>query len=110
MASFAARALALAAILAAGAARAEEYPECAKITGTLAYNQCLADHGPKAHSGAVTPIGPGDVPSEGVGRHQSAGPKAGTGGELFIRRHNGRMSVEFDIGRGHGRHDRRSGG
>jgi hypothetical protein len=110
MASLLARALVLAVIFAAGSASAEEYPECAKITGTLAYNQCLADHGPKAHSGAVTPIGPGDIPREAVGRHEISGPGAGTGGELLIRRHNGRMSVEFDIGRGHGHHSRQSGG
>ena len=33
----------------AGAARAEEDPACAKYQDPLAYNACLASHGPKAN-------------------------------------------------------------
>jgi hypothetical protein len=49
MAARAAVALALAALAWAGSARAEDDPACAQYREPMAYNACLARHGPKAN-------------------------------------------------------------
>ena len=41
--------LALAALASAGRARAEDDPACAQYQEPMAYNACLARHGPKAN-------------------------------------------------------------
>ena len=56
----AALALCLAALASAGRALAEDDPSCAQYQEPMAYNACLARHGPKAndaraHSGAAQP-------------------------------------------------------
>ena len=53
--------LALAGAAPAGRARAEDVPACANIEEPLAYNACLAVHGPKAnasHASAAPNSGP----------------------------------------------------
>jgi hypothetical protein len=51
--------LVLAALASLGHARAEDDPACAKYQEPMAYNDCLARHGPKANN---------------IGRHQGAEP------------------------------------
>ena len=48
----AAIAFCLAALASAGRARAEDDPSCAQYQEPMAYNDCLARHGPKAGLGA----------------------------------------------------------
>jgi hypothetical protein len=82
-----------------GAARADDYPECAKIENPLAYNQCLANHGPAAHATKAIAPPPGeDAPKGGAWR--AAGPPRGRAGSTMqiSRTHNGRMVLEFTIG------------
>ncbi len=88
--------LALAAV-SAGAARAEDDPACAKYQDPLAYNACLASHGPKAniatnprpaqagHAAPVQPEGGRPVPTRGAEgwRHANRG--------------RGRVHMEFRV-------------
>jgi hypothetical protein len=83
------------AILAAAPARADDYAACAKFDNPLAYNQCLAAHGPVAHETRATA-----PPPEG-----ESGPRGGWsvrshGGQSIqaSRGRNGRMVLEFSIG------------
>jgi hypothetical protein len=50
MAARAAIALCLAALAWAGSAQAQDNPTCAQYREPMAYNLCLAQHGPKANS------------------------------------------------------------
>jgi hypothetical protein len=75
--------------------RAEDYAACAKFENPLAYNQCLAAHGPPAHgTRAIAP------PPEGEDRPWGARAAHGHGGETLqaSRARNGRMVLEFSIG------------
>ena len=62
MAARAATALCLAAFAWAGSARAQDDPACAQYHEPMAYNLCLARHGPKAN---------------GVGQLHGGGPQPG---------------------------------
>jgi hypothetical protein len=76
-------------------ARAEDYPACAKIENPLAYNECLAAHGPPAHATrAIAPPEGGDGPRGGWAAHGHA-PRAEV---QFSRARNGRMVMEFTVG------------
>ena len=77
-----------AAPVALATAQAQTYPECAKFDEPLAYNQCLASHGPVAgHVGAFK------------GSAKGAGPanNGAQGGHFLRRGRSGRMSAEFLI-------------
>jgi hypothetical protein len=68
-------------------ARAETFPDCAKIEDALAYNRCLAAHGPAAGQTRVT-TAPAGVQG-GMQKMQGAYP--------FHREHNGRMSATITV-------------
>jgi hypothetical protein len=80
----------IAASLAFGSlAKAGDYPDCEKYDEPLAYNQCLASHGPSAlHALAATPDEGAVREIHGFHGVPSAQP---------IRRAHGRMSASFDI-------------
>jgi hypothetical protein len=81
------------AALSAAPADAEDYPACAKIENPLAYNQCLATHGPTAHEtrAIAPPRGRADGPRDASqGRFRSS--------MQFSRARNGRMMAEFSVG------------
>jgi hypothetical protein len=81
------------------AARADDYPECAKIDNPLAYNQCLANHGPAAHAtrGIAPPPAGADGPKGGW--RASAPTQGRTESTMQMSRtHGGRMVLEFNVG------------
>src|SRR5579872_5422538 len=85
------RGLAVVAVLFApgSLARAATYPDCEKYDEPLAYNQCLASHGPSAlHALAATPDESATKEVHGISGVQSAQP---------FRRAHGRMSASFSI-------------
>ena len=70
-------------------ARAGTYPDCDKYEEPLAYNQCLASHGPSAlRALAATPDDGAGAEIHGISGIQKARP--------FHRAH-GRMSATFTI-------------
>lgn len=72
-------------------AAAGSYPDCEKYDEPLAYNQCLAAHGPSAlHALAATPDEGAITEIHGLRGVQSAQP---------FRRSHGRMSASFTIDR-----------
>ena len=82
--------LCLAALASAGCALAEDDPSCAQYQEPMAYNACLARHGPKAndvgaHSGAAQPERTGHEPASGLGRWPHA------------QRVHGRVHMEFRV-------------
>ena len=87
-------ALALAlASLGAGAARAQD-SACAKIEEPLAYNACLANHGPKAGAVRAEPEPAGGASSSALAR------KGHARGVLIARKtRRGKVEMEFDIGK-----------
>jgi hypothetical protein len=91
MAVRAALGLCLAALAWAGAARADN-PACAQYREPMAYNACLAQHGPKAN------IGPSHAaPQPGRGAQPRArGAYRWRGGRPATRAH-GRMHMEFPV-------------
>jgi hypothetical protein len=62
MGARAAIALCVAALGSAGSAQAQDNPACAKYSEPMAYNLCLAQHGPKANSIGKLRGGPQPVP------------------------------------------------
>jgi hypothetical protein len=84
MAARAAIALCLAALASAGRARAEDDPSCVQYKEPMAYNACLARHGPKA-SDVRTHSGEAQAPAVGFRR----GPHA--------QRVHGRVRMEFRV-------------
>jgi len=88
------RRLAVVAVSAAFAsmARAGTYPDCEKFEEPLAYNQCLASHGPSAlHALAATVDEGAAMETRPLRGFQRATP---------LRRAHGRMSATFVIERG----------
>jgi hypothetical protein len=89
--------LAAAAAVLPGLARAEDNPACARFEDPLAYNACLASHGPKANdvgtrseSEALRRVGPeAEGPAAGPHRRPVAAAHA-------ARRH-GRIHMEFRV-------------
>ena len=89
----------LAALASAGRARAEDDPSCAQFQEPMAYNACLARHGPKAnvevgpHSGAPQPRPPGqDRRYDGAIQ-----APAGFGRWPHAQRIHGRVHMEFRV-------------
>jgi hypothetical protein len=77
-------------ILVAGAAHAETYPDCEKFDEPLAYNQCLASHGPSAaHALGAT--------EEGGGAGAGVETRGLQVGHPLHHGHDGRMSATFTI-------------
>jgi hypothetical protein len=96
MAARAAIALSLAALAWTASARAEDDPACAQYREPMAYNACLARHGPKAN-GVGTLSGhyqPGPIRSDW--KHSRAPTARFTGGQGAQRVH-GRMHMEFRV-------------
>jgi hypothetical protein len=83
------------AAVAAAPARADDYAACAKFDNPLAYNQCLAAHGPVAHETRATAPPPegADGPRGGWAARSYGGPSM-----RASRGRNGRMVLEFSIG------------
>jgi hypothetical protein len=79
--------LCLVALAAAGGARAEDDPSCAQYQEPMAYNACLARHGPKA----------GDVGTHsGESRPERAG-QADFRRSPHAQRRHGRVHIEFRV-------------
>ena len=88
--------LAIAATLVVGAARAEDDPACAKYEEPLAYNACLASHGPKARE---TGGAPASAPARGAEPDEAAPAAAPrrTAREPTVVHRRGRIHMEFRI-------------
>ncbi len=83
----------------AGHARAQDNPACAQYQEPMAYNACLARHGPKAIDVATRP-GSGQHGRAAVGR--PVGAEAGTGAQAGrswarVTRNHGRAHMEFPV-------------
>ncbi len=92
MAVRAAIALSLAALAWAGAARAEDNPACAQYREPMAYNACLAQHGPKANIGGLR-----GTPQPGRGAHASAREVRHWRAASPAKHAHGRMHMEFQV-------------
>jgi hypothetical protein len=95
MAARVAIALCLAALGWGGAARAQDNPACAQYHEAMAYNLCLAQHGPKAN---------------GVGQHHGGEPQPGGAaqgrvwyGHAHVRASTGRFTSPRSAQRVRGR-------
>ena len=101
MAARAAVALALAAFACAGSARAGDDPACAQYREPMAYNACLARHGPKANN--LGRLHGGTQPSQSAhDRAWRGGTRTGAPARRFYgrqrpQRAHGRMHVEFPV-------------
>ena len=89
-------ALGFAALAWAGSARAQDNPACAQYREPMAYNDCLARHGPKA--GAVGKFSGHYVPNPGGSSEAlSHTPAARFHSAVGVQRTHGRMHMEFHI-------------
>jgi hypothetical protein len=96
MAPRAAIVLSLAALAWTASARAEDDPACAQYREPMAYNACLAQHGPKANSiGKLRGPQSGQAVQDRVwyGRTRGHAPAA----PQDARRVHGRMHMEFPV-------------
>ena len=85
--------LAIAALASAGRARAEDDPACAQYQEPMAYNACLARHGPKANDvGTQGHTQPDRAQRDAAGKPATAG----RGWQRAPRRH-GRVHMEFRV-------------
>ena len=91
MAVRAAIALSLAALACAGSARAEDDPACAQYREAMAYNACLARHGPKANG-----VGTLSRQFRSGGVAQDRAPRSFQRWQGVQRAH-GRMHMEFRV-------------
>jgi hypothetical protein len=82
----------LAVVAAASAARAEDDPACAKYQDPMAYNACLARHGPRANDRAAHE---GHAFDGWSGRELSRSPAEGRRWRPVRRR--GRVHIEFPV-------------
>ena len=100
MAARAAIALSLAALAWTASARAEDDPACAQYREPMAYNACLAQHGPKANSiGKLRGPQPGQAGQDRVwyGHTHGHAPPARLDSAQDARRVHGRMHMEFRV-------------
>ncbi len=88
----AAIALCLATLASAGRALAEDDPSCAQYREPMAYNACLARHGPKANDVGAHP---GGAQPERAG--QDHAPATGFGRWPHAQRIHGRVHMEFHV-------------
>jgi hypothetical protein len=77
------------ALLFVSAGRAETYPDCEKYDAPLAYNQCLASHGPSAAHALAARTEEGD----GADFHAPQASRA----FRSLRRDHGRVSATFTV-------------
>jgi len=90
--------IALAAALLSSAARSQVDPACANIEAPLAYNACLAAHGPKATNVGPHPAAP-SVQSAAAPRH-AVRPRAAPARRrynAYAPRRRGRAHAEFRV-------------
>jgi hypothetical protein len=100
MAARAAIALCLAAFAWAGSARAQDDPACAQYREPMAYNLCLAQHGPKANGVGKLHGGPQPGLAEDrarYGRAHGRAPNARFYNQRGSQRVHGRMHIEFPV-------------
>ena len=95
----AAIALCFAVLASAGHALAEDDPSCAQYSEPMAYNACLARHGPKAndvgaHSGEAQPERGG--PNRAY-ESEAHAPATGFGRWPHAQRIHGRVHMEFQV-------------
>jgi hypothetical protein len=102
MAARASIALCLLALGWAGSAQAQDDPACAQYHEPMAYNLCLAQHGPKAngvgklHGGGPQP-GPAGQGRVWYGHTHRRAPTAGFYNPHSARRVHGRVHMEFQV-------------
>ncbi len=102
MAARVAVALSLAALVWAGSAQADDNPACAQYREPMAYNLCLAQHGPKAngvgqlHGGGPQP---GRAAQDRVwyGQTHRRAPTTRFYGAQGAQRVHGRVHMEFRV-------------
>jgi len=95
----AAIAFCLAALASAGRARAEDDLSCAQYQQPMAYNDCLARHGPKANGVGAHP-GETQPDRAGQGRtydREAQAPPAGFRHWPRAQRIHGRVHMEFPV-------------
>jgi hypothetical protein len=100
MAPRAAIALSLAALAWTASARAQDDPACAQYREAMAYNACLARHGPKANSiGTLRGPRPGQAAQDQVwsGQAHRRAQTARFYSPQDARRVHGRMHMEFPV-------------
>jgi len=92
-------ALCLAALAQGGRARAEDDPSCAQYQEPMAYNACLARHGPKANVEVGTHPGATQPPPPGQDRRYDGEihAPAGFGRWPHAQRIHGRVHMEFRV-------------
>jgi hypothetical protein len=98
MAARTALALCLAAFAWAGSARAQDNPACAQYREPMAYNSCLAQHGPKANG--VGQLHGGPQPGPAAQNHVWYGHARGgapTARYYSSQRAHGRVHMEFPV-------------
>jgi hypothetical protein len=101
MAARAAIALSLAVLMWTSSARAEDDPACAQYREPMAYNLCLAQHGPKANSIGKLRGGP-QLGQSGQGRvYYGQTRRDGSTAHVYspqdAHRVHGRMHMEFRV-------------
>jgi hypothetical protein len=80
-----------------GPARADD-PACAKYEDPLAYNACLASHGPKATDLATIPHQPvGSVLSPVQAQHRMLAPATSARSWPHVAHRRGRARMEFRV-------------
>ena len=87
--------LAASAALLPAMARAQDVPACARFEEPLAYNACLASHGPKAKDLGSAP-GAGARKSDSDAPAPAEAPRSAHGAAQAYRRH-GRIHMEFRL-------------
>jgi hypothetical protein len=89
----------LAALASAGRVRAEDDPSCAKYQEPMAYNACLASHGPKANVEVGTHSGTTEPRPSGQNRRYEGEVQAPAGFGRWPRaqRIHGRVHMEFRV-------------
>jgi hypothetical protein len=100
MAARAAITLSLAAFAWAGSARAQDNPACAQYREPMAYNLCLAQHGPKANGVGKLHGGPQPgLARDGVsyGRTRGRAPDTRFTSQNGAQRVHGRVHMEFQV-------------
>ncbi|MGC2783225.1 MAG: hypothetical protein WA397_05185 [Roseiarcus sp.] len=100
MAARAAIALSLAALAWTGSAQAQDDPACAQYREPMAYNLCLARHGPKANSiGKPRGPQPGQAGQNRVwyGQAHRRAPAVRFYSQQDAHRVHGRMHMEFRL-------------
>ena len=89
--------LALCAAALTHAARADDDPACAKFEDPLAYNACLASHGPKAKEPVSAPAAAGVRRIESQGDGGPAAAPTRVPHTPGVVRRGGRIHMEFRI-------------